>query len=197
MRLVWLAPLLAVGVAGCGAVGAIGIPLGGGAPATTAPANFNAPTTADVETDQLPPIGPMPVADPVADPPVLGPLAAPDEIGQPDQLAVLAADTAIDVSFDDLLGAWTLTIDSGVCQLFLSGTPWENGFRGSTRDCLSDALDRVSSWRLDNQEVVLAAAGVDVARLYPINLFRDGGLVTNARFEGQMIAGGTPVAFFR
>ncbi len=198
MRLVWLTPLLAVGLAGCGAIGAIGIPLGGGA-ATDQPADFNAldPLAGPVETEQLPPLGGQPAPGGQVPIPVLDPLAAAGELGQPDQVAALAAIGEVTVVFDDLLGAWTMTIGGGSCQLFLSGTPWEDGFRGSTRDCLSEVLAAISSWRLDGQEVVVFAGGAAVARFYAVSLLRNGGLVVSGRFEGQMVVGGIPVAFLR
>ena len=203
MRLVRLAPLLTLVLAGCGSVGAIGIPLGGGA-ATAPPADFNTVPTATqpVETTELPPVGGettdpfAPTTDPFAQP--LDPLAGPDEVGQPDQAAVLAANTNITVEFNDLIGGWSISLGGVTCtQFFLNGTPWESGFRGSTRNCASDTLTAISSWSLQGQEVVLYAAGVPVARLYPVSIVRDGTLVVSARFEGQMIAGGMPVAFFR
>ena len=196
MKLARLAPFLPLLLAGCGAVGAIGIDLGGGA-ATAQPTDFNTVPTATepVETTQLPPI------DGTADPntqPLLNPLAAPDELGQPDQTTVIAANTNIAVEFNDLIGGWTIGLGTSTCtQFFLNGTPWESGYRGSTRDCSNETLSSISSWSLNGQEVVLYAAGVPIARLYPVSIVRDGTLVVSARFEGQIIVGGAPVAFFR
>lgn len=194
MRLPWLTPLLAVGLAGC----VVAQPTFGGSPnvATAGPTDFNTVPVPDgaVETDELPP----------AEEEIFGPelppdlLAPADEIGQPDQVAALAEVNGVEVTFDDLLGAWTMSVDGGVtCQLFLTGTPWEDGFRGSTRDCPSDALSALSSWRLDGQQVVLSGGGAVVARLFAVNIFRDAGVVANALFEGQLVAGGVPVTFFR
>ena len=192
MKLFRLAPLFPLLLAGCGAVGAIGINLGGG-PATTQPTDFNAIPTATepVETDELPPVD--------GDPPiVIGPIADPNELGQPDQLAALAVNANVTVAFNDLIGGWTIILSSTICtQFFLNGTPWEDGFRGSTRDCPDSGLSSISSWSLQGQEVVLYADSVAIARLYPVSIVRDGALVVSARFEGQIIAGGSPVAFFR
>ncbi len=206
MRLLRLAPLLTlVALAGCGAVGAIGIPLNGGTAANAPPTDFNtAQTDAPIATDQLPPLGestetaanPPTPASPLAQP--VGPLAPPNEVGQPDQVAALAANSNVTVSFDDLIGGWTISLGNIVCsQFFLNGTPWEDGYRGSTRSCNSPALSSISSWRLDGQQVVLFAAGVPIAQLYAVSIVRDGALVVTGRFEGQMISGGEPVAFFR
>lgn len=194
MKFIRLAPLFPLLLAGCGAVGAIGIDLGGGA-ATSQPADFNTVPTATepVETGELPPIDPD--ADPLI---VVDPLAEPDELGQPNQAAVLAANSNVPVGFNDLIGGWTISLGSTICtQFFLNGTPWENGFRGSTRDCADAGLSLISSWSLEGQEVVLYADSVAIARLYPVSIVRDGTLVVSARFEGQMIVGGAPVAFFR
>jgi hypothetical protein len=149
-------------------------------------------------TEPLPPANGAP--DPATDPNavvIVDPLAAPDAIGQPDQVAMLAANSDITLALDDLVGAWTVSINSGSCQLFLASTPWETGYRGSTRDCPSTVLNTVSSWSLVDQQVVLYSGGAEIARLYAVSLVRNGNLVANARFEGQLTAGGTPVAFFR
>ena len=206
MRLVQLAPLLTlVALAGCGPVGAIGIPLGGDPQATAAPTDFNTtPGDEPIETDELaPPDGsPDAIGSPEATSPdaplLVSPLAGPDEVGQPDQAEVLATNSGVTVAFDDLIGGWTITLDGITCnQFFLNGTPWEDGFRGSTRDCSSPVLSTISSWRLDGQQVVLFADGVPIARLYAVSIVRDGALVVSARFEGQMISGGAPIAFLR
>lgn len=204
MRLVRLAPLLTiVALAGCGPVGAIGIPLGGGAPATALPTDFNTtPNGEPIETGELPPpdegTDPTPSPAPSPAPTPVSPLAPTDEIGQPDQVAVLATNSGVTVAFDDLIGGWTISLSGITCnQFFLNGTPWEDGFRGSTRNCSSPVLSSISSWRLDGQEVVLFAAGAPVARLRAVSVVRDGALVVSGRFEGQMINGGATVVFFR
>jgi hypothetical protein len=190
------APFLALLLAACGQIGAIDIPLGAGEAATAPPADFNTIPLTDPAAAGADPNAGLP-PDPNAAPVVLDPLAAPNGLGEPGQAAAPAANADIAVAFNDLLGAWTVTINAGTCQLFLSGTVWENGYRGSTRDCPSDALATVSSWNLVDQQVVLYAAGNEITRLYAVSLVRNGDLVVNARFEGQMAAGGTPVAFFR
>ena len=191
-----LAPLLGLALAACGQIGAIDIPLGAGQAATALPADFNTIPLVDPGAEGGDPNAGLP-PDPNAAPVVPEPLAAPGALGEPALAAAPAANADITVAFNDMLGAWTATINAGACQLFLSGTVWENGYRGSTRDCPSDALATVSSWNLVDQQVVLYAAGNEIARLYAVSLARNGDLVVNARFEGQMAAGGTPVAFFR
>lgn len=194
MKLVWVAPLLALTLAACGEVGAIGINLGGGpqAAATGAPTDFNqaAPTTA-VETGTLPPAAgydPGPVAPPPAtNPPDL--LAPANAVGEPNQAAMLAGNANVDVRSTDLLGGWTVTSGTDTCQLFMTLTAWTGGYRASTRDCASTTLQAISAWSLAGSTVTLASAdGTALATL---------AAVAATRFEGQVIVGGTPIAFFR
>lgn len=189
-----IGPAMVLALAGCQSAGGISPNAG---TATALPTDFN-----PVVTDPLAAEGEIdPNADPNGPPAsplmVIDPLAEPDAIGQPDQPAMLAANTDITIAVDDLRGSWTIIINGAACQLSLTSTPWENGFRGSTRDCPSDALSSVSSWNVVDQQVVLYAAGAEVSRLYAVSLVRNGDVVENARFEGQMIAGGTMIAFFR
>lgn len=200
MKLVFVAPLLALGLAACGQVGAIGIPLGGGpqSAATGQPTDFNraAPTTA-VETGTLPAAGgydPGPVATtpPPGTPPTTtttGGLAAPDAIGEPNQAGALAANGTAGVRSTDLIGGWTVTAGSDTCQLFMTLTAWTGGYRASTRDCSSTVLQSISAWSLNGSTVTLASAdGTALATL---------GGVSATRFEGQVIAGGLPIVFYR
>jgi len=202
MKLVWVAPLLALSLAACGQVGAIGIPLGGGtqsARATGQPTDFNqaAPTTA-VQTGTLPAAGgydPGPVATPppAGTPPTTtttpGPLPPPDAIGEPNQAGVIAGNATAGLRSTDLIGGWTVTAGSDTCQLFMTLTAWTGGYRASTRDCSSSVLQSISAWSLNGSAVTLASAdGTAIATL---------GGVSATRFEGQVIAGGLPIAFFR
>lgn len=210
MKLVFVAPLLALGLAACGQVGAIGIPLGGGpqSAATGQPTDFNraAPTTA-VETGTLPAAGgydPGPVATtpPPGTPPTTtttGGLAAPDAIGEPNQAGALAANTNVVIEEVDLMGAWRITLDRLVCQLSLSRTAMPvgtMGYRASVQpalgggdQCSSTLLREIRSWSLDGQTVTLAdSTGAPLATLAP---------VATLRFEGQVIAGGLPIVFYR
>ena len=189
-----MASLLAIGLAACQSTGLVGTPPPAGA--TALPTDFN-PQIADTETDgEFDPLA-DPNADPLLPPAPLDPLAEPDALGQPDQVAMLAENSDIALELNDLRGSWTIVINGAACQLSMTSTPWEAGFRASTRDCPSDALTSVSSWNLDGQQVVLYSAGAEVTRLYAVSLVRNGDVVENARFEGQMIVGGTPISFFR
>lgn len=184
-----LAPLIAIALAACQSTGLVGTPATG--PATALPTDFN-PQIADPLDD-----GVIDPNDPNLPPPPLDPLAEPNALGQPDQVAILAGNSDITVTLNDLRGSWTILINGAACQLSISSTPWENGYRGSTIGCPSDALSSVSSWNLDGQQVVLYSATSEIARLYAVTLVRNGDVVENARFEGQMIGGGTPISFFR
>ncbi|MCC6737119.1 MAG: AprI/Inh family metalloprotease inhibitor [Bauldia sp.] len=205
MKLVWVAPLMALTLAACGQVGAIGIPLGGGAAtpaaATGQPTDFNtaAPTT-PVTTDPLPPpVGydPGPVAtNPTTTPTTTtttttttGPLPPANAAGEPNQAGALAANAGAAVRSTDLIGGWTVTAGSDTCQLFMTLTAWTGGYRASTRDCSSAVLQSISAWNLSGASVTLASSdGTTLATL---------GSVSATRFEGQLVAGGTPIAFFR
>ncbi|MGV8840213.1 MAG: AprI/Inh family metalloprotease inhibitor [Bauldia sp.] len=201
MKLVWVAPLMALTLAACGQVGAIGIPLGGGAAtqsaATGQPTDFNAaaPTT-PVVTDPLPPptgYDPGPVAtDPTTTPPTTttpGALPAPNAVGEPNQAGALAANAGVSVRSTDLIGGWTVTAGTDTCQLFMTLTAWTGGYRASTRDCSSAVLQSISAWNLDGATVTLASSdGTVLATL---------GGVSATRYEGQVVAGGTPIVFYR
>ena len=179
---------LATALAGCQSIGVLPTP-GTGA-ATALPTDF-IPVTAD----------PFPPADGETDPNgelvVIDSLAEPDALGQPDLVVVPPADTDITIVLDDLRGSWTIIISGAACQLSMTSTPWETGYRGSTRDCPSDALAAVSSWDIVDQQVVLYSASVEAARFNAVSLVRNGDVVENARFEGQLIVGGTTLSFFR
>lgn len=197
MRLLWTAPLLALALAGCGEVGAIDFSLGGGAAANQAnglPQDLttNAAPTTPVEAGALPPADgaaydPGPVADGAAAQP--GPLPPANAVAEPAPAAVVAGAAGVTVGRTDLLGGWTVTTGTDTCQLFMTLTAWTGGYRASTRDCASQTLMQISAWDLDGQQVTLALAdGTALAVLAP---------VAAGRFEGQVIAGGTPISFFR
>lgn len=210
MRRVWFVPLVALGLAGC--VGTTAPTFGGSSgPATGAPTDFNAQAGEDgIATDELPPPGGAvdegvygPVLEPEPDEEVPlfdnGPIVddGPAAGQEPGQVAALPPADSIAVTMDDLPGGWTISVDGGACPLSLTETPWEGGLRASTRSCQSEALQSISSWQLVGQEVVLYSGSTVVARLHATSIFRDGNIVTNGRFEGQLVASGIPVSFFR
>jgi hypothetical protein len=190
MRLVWVAPILALALAGCGELGAIDFPLTG-PPTDLTPGA--APTT-PVEAGALPPPG---VTDPgVTTPPPDVLVTPPLLLPSPGGAAVPAAPIPVtNLTRTDLLGGWTINTGVDACQLFVTLTDWialadgTRAYRASTRDCTTQVLVAISAWTLEGQVVILASAdGTTLARLTPISL---------DRFEGQIVNGGVPVAFFR
>lgn len=199
MKLAWVlaAPLLAVTLAGCGAVGAIGFPLGGQPAQPAAPPQSLTPVTEQVVVTPLPPADPGYDAGPVVDPlaPVVDPLApvgppAPGVVADPNaqQVAALPAG-GVEIGRTDLLGGWTVTSGTDTCELFMTLTAWVGGYRASTRGCQSTTLSGISAWNLENNIVVLALAdGTPLAHLRA---------TAATRFEGSIDAGGVPISFFR
>lgn len=88
----------------------------------------------------------------------------------------------------DLLGSWTISAAGDSCQLTMALTTWTGGYRASTRGCSNDALQGISAWNLEGQQVqLLNDSGATVARLYP---------ASKTQFNGQTEGGG-PVSFSR
>lgn len=169
---------LALGLAGCGSIGAIGLPPAGKnqTPPTTVAGGLpppmvtdpNAPPGGAVIAEPLPPAGGTTVAgaQPVA--------AAPPAAGP--------------VGRTDLLGGWTIASSGDSCQLFMTLTSWTGGYRASTRGCSSAELKSISAWNLNGSQVVLAGQGGS-----PVATLQSAG---GTRFDGTTSAGG-PVSFYR
>ncbi len=198
---------LALGLAGCGAVGAIGLPLGGARGPVAPPPDFaiGAPTQ-PVQTADLAPLPgaepPDPFAVGAADPnfpampgdPLLPGGLAPAAGGLPPlaggQVA-LATPPAVGVAVGrtDLLGGWTIASGTETCQLFMTLTTWTGGYRASTPGCSSTVLATIANWNLTDGVVVLGAeGGSTVARLTP---------TARERFDGVLSGANTPVSVFR
>lgn len=181
------APLLAIALAGCGAVGAIGFPLGGQPEQPAAPPQSLTPVTEQVVVTPLPPADPGYDQGPVAPvnpnvPPVAADPNAP-------QVAALPPAGGVEIGRTDLLGGWTVTSGTDTCELFMTLTAWVGGYRASTRGCQSTTLSGISAWNLENNVVILASAdGTPLAHLRA---------TTSTRFEGTVDAGGVPISFFR
>ena len=100
------------------------------------------------------------------------------------------APTATDVAVGrtDLLGGWTITAAGDSCQLFMTLTTWSGGYRASTKGCGNAALQKISAWNMEgNQVQLLNDSGTTVARLYP---------ASKTLFNGQTEGGG-PVSVSR
>jgi hypothetical protein len=173
---------LALGLAGCGSVGAIGLgPM---------------PKSGQVETaGGLPPAVPstqVPAGTRTASAAPAGPAggAAPSD----DAAASAAPSPAVGggsggLGRTDLLGGWTISSAGDSCQLFMTLTTWTGGYRASTRGCSNGVLKSISAWNLDGKQVVLAGTGgAPVARLSSSG---------NNRFDGRTEGGAAPVTFYR
>jgi hypothetical protein len=192
---------LALSLAGCGSIGAIGLgPFSRSDTAATAAPSVVTPAPAmPVETGGLPPVqesAPPPVAGTQPDSGPTYPVPGGTTSGQDTSVAALpptAAPTADGtkgtLSRTDLLGGWTIASGGDSCQLFMTLTSWTGGYRASTRGCRNDPLKSISAWNLDGNQVVLAGqGGAPVARLSA-----SGG----SRFDGQTEGGGASVSFYR
>jgi hypothetical protein len=174
---------LAIGLAGCGSFGAIGVPWG----KTQSTAATDPALLPPVQTATLPP---PPDAPP---PPNAGRMPGTDTEGAPlnQPQTALNAPTATsgELGRTDLLGGWTITSGGDSCQLFMTLTSWTGGYRASTRGCNNDILKSISAWNLNGKQIVLAGqGGSPVARLASSG---------NNRFEGQTEGQGTAVTFYR
>jgi hypothetical protein len=167
---------LALALAGCGSIGAIGLPpLGKGQTQTQTAGGLPPPlpgettTSGAVISEPLPPPGGA-VADATA------PAAQP------------APSSSGPIGRTDLLGGWTIAASGDSCQLFMTLTSWTGGYRASTRGCTSAELNSISAWNLNGSQVVLAGQGGS-----PVATLQSAG---GTRFDGQT-AGGGPVSFYR
>jgi predicted small lipoprotein YifL len=178
MKIQILAPVaLAVALAGCGSIGAIGFP----------PLKRDTAETVDpvsvppVETATLPPVDGAP---PPGNPTVVGAAPGTDTVASNPPAG--AGGGALGRT--DLLGGWTIASSGDSCQLFMTLTSWTGGYRASTRGCSTDVLKSISAWNLSGKQVVLAGTGgTPVATLFPSG---------NSRFDGQT-GQGTAVSFYR
>jgi hypothetical protein len=114
----------------------------------------------------------------------------PGIAGAPGMQVATAAPTAtnMEVGRTDLLGGWTITAAGDSCQLFMTLTTWSGGYRASTKGCGNAALQNISAWNMEgNQVQLLNDSGTTVARLYP---------ASKTLFNGQTEGGG-PVSVSR
>src|SRR5262249_18254847 len=136
--------VLALALAGCGSVGAIGlgpapkgqdVELAGGLPPAT-------------PSDQVP-AGSARAGSPAsAAPPAAGGGAAPTGDVAASAAPPQAA-SAGGLGRTDLLGGWTIASGGDSCQLFMTLTSWTGGYRASTRGCSNGTLKSISAWNLE------------------------------------------------
>ena len=104
------------------------------------------------------------------------------------QVAAVDPGGNVEIGRTDLLGGWTISAGPDNCELFMTLTSWSGGYRATTRNCASPALQGVSAWNLNGRQVALVdESGATLARLYPSS---------KTRFSGQTSAG-VPVSIFR
>ncbi len=191
---------LVIALAGCGSVGAIGLPWNRDKQvAQQQPQPLPATTLAPVQSADLPPPGGYDPNNPAYDPnnpnamasgglPADGTDMMSQPLAPPNGTQVAAAPASGGaIGRTDLLGGWTITSGSDSCQLFMTLTSWTGGYRASTRGCQSETLKSVSAWNLQGSEVILAGQGGQ-----PLARLASSG--TN-RFDGS--ANGQGIAFYR
>jgi hypothetical protein len=113
-------------------------------------------------------------------------LAALDPALQTPAATTPAATT--EIGRTDFLGSWTIAAAGDSCQLSVALTTWTGGYRASTRGCTNQALQSVSAWNLEgNQVQLMNDTGATIARLYP---------ASKTQFNGQTEGGG-PISVSR
>jgi len=179
---------LALALAGCGSVGAIGLgpmPNKSGQAVETAGGLPPAMPSDQVPAGSARAAGAAPAAPGAAG---QGVAPAGDAVASAEP-APAAAGGAGGLGRTDLLGGWTIASSGDSCQLFMTLTTWTGGYRASTRGCSNGVLKSISAWNLDGKQVVLAGTGgAPVARLSSSG---------NNRFDGRTEGGTTPVTFYR
>ncbi len=143
-----------------------------------------------VQQTQLPPAVQTPPA--VATAPTGDLQPSLDGTIQPDppvQVAsVNAADAAQPVTTGALVGAWTVAVGGGGCQIFMSTTKWSGGNRAAVKGCGGTDIGDVQAWRLAGKQVVL----VDKSGSQAATLYRS----SDERFDGST-AQGKAISFSR
>ncbi|HEX2257816.1 MAG TPA: AprI/Inh family metalloprotease inhibitor [Afifellaceae bacterium] len=195
MRIVSIHRLTAAVVATALLGGCASIIPGSGGQDRRPPAPLAAAPAGAVERGQLPPPGGQQVAgvlpgggsaDTAAAEAALAGGAAPQPGGG--QVAAVDPGGTVEIGRTDLLGRWTLSAGADNCDIFMTLTTWSGGYRATTRNCASPAMQGVAAWNLNGRQVALVdESGATVARLYP---------TSKVSFSGQTSAG-VPVSFAR
>lgn len=168
---------LAIALAGCGSIGAIGLGQ------NRSPASTDTVMVSPVQSDSLPPVAGA--APPPGQGDIVGAAPGTDTaaLNQPP-----AAPAGAALGRTDLLGGWTIVSSGDTCQLFMTLTSWTGGYRASTRGCNSELLKSISAWNLKGTQVVLAGTGGT-----PLATLVASG---TTRFDGQT-GQGAAVSFYR
>lgn len=114
--------------------------------------------------------------------------AAAKEAKPKEKPVVVAAVPSKPLTRQALVGAWTVSTGGKHCQIFLSFTKWDGGYRAGTRKCTAAAISDVQAWDVKGKEVVLVnSSGATVVKLYRS---------ANERYDGSTTAGGS-ISFSR
>ena len=118
---------------------------------------------------QPPPLQTPPLVDPLLEEEAEGTVAvAPPE-----------PSSTVEVGRTDLIGGWAVSSGGDTCQLFMSLTQWEGGYRASTRGCSNPTLASVSAWELSGNRVQLKGeGGAPIATLAAADATRFNGATT-------------------
>ncbi|MEP1208499.1 MAG: AprI/Inh family metalloprotease inhibitor [Rhizobiaceae bacterium] len=96
--------------------------------------------------------------------------------------------TAKPVTRQSLVGAWTVSTDGSVCQIFLALTKWSGGYRAASRGCSAPSISDVQAWDVREKQVVLMnSSGGTAATLFRSN---------EQRYDGSTTSGGA-ISFSR
>ncbi len=179
---------LVFALAGCGAIGAIGLPWKRDRVTVTQTEPLPSSTAVgDVEATDLGPPGGTTTVDGV---PTDGTTVAGDALTPPggtQTASIQGSGVNGGLGRTDLLGGWTITSGTDSCQLFMTLTSWTGGYRASTKGCSDQLLKSISAWNLQGSEVILAGqGGAPLVRLASSG---------NNRFDGQV--NGVAVSFYR
>ena len=179
---------LVIGLAGCGSIGAIGLPWKREKPVQPAAQLQPLPPASDPYAVQSADLGPPGDAtssslNPDGTDATLQPLAPPTGT------AAVTPGSGVNggLGRTALLGGWTITSAGDSCQLFMTLTSWTGGYRASTRGCTNTTLKSIQAWNLQGAQVVLAGQGGS-----PLATLASSG---NNHFDGQ--ANGQSVSFYR
>jgi hypothetical protein len=170
---------LAITLAGCGSIGAIGLSQN-----RDASAPVDTVMVSPVQSNSLPPVAGA--APPPGQGGFVGAAPGTDTAALNQPPAAPAAGGTLGRT--DLLGGWTIVSSGDSCQLFMTLTSWTGGYRASTRGCNSDVLKSISAWNLNGAQVVLAGNGGS-----PVATLAASG---STRFDGQT-GQGAAVSFYR
>ncbi|WP_341759947.1 AprI/Inh family metalloprotease inhibitor [Candidatus Endowatersipora endosymbiont of Watersipora subatra] len=73
----------------------------------------------------------------------------------------------VPMTYQSMVGAWTMTVSGSSCQIFLALTKWSGGYRAASRGCQSPSILDIQAWDIrDSQLILLDSNRLIVAALY-------------------------------